>query len=141
MEFNININQLGKTDDIFGFYKYLSEQIETKNHVLLESVAEKSQEMLFISAISWCFAFALFANLLEMSVAIGAFLAGLSLASFPYNVEIIGKVKSLRDFFAIIFFVSLGMQLNFVNFSSMIIPAAISFWMISPVKYASNDSP
>src|SRR3989338_4605083 len=45
------------------------------------------------------------------SIIIGSFVAGVSLANLPYNIEIISKVNSLKDFFATIFFVSLGMQL------------------------------
>jgi len=45
------------------------------------------------------------------SVAIGAFVAGMAIATFPYNLEVVGKVRSLRDFFAIIFFVSLGLKI------------------------------
>ncbi|MFX0099501.1 MAG: anthranilate synthase component I family protein [Candidatus Hodarchaeota archaeon] len=47
MDLNINIQKLGKTDDIFGFYKYLTKDNESKNSVLLESVGEQSHEMLF----------------------------------------------------------------------------------------------
>ncbi len=70
----------------------------------------KSQELLFLTSIMWCFAMAMFAGFLGYSIAIGAFLAGLSLASLSYSLEISSRVKSLKDFFAIIFFVSLGMQ-------------------------------
>jgi len=73
--------------------------------------AAKSQELLFLSSIAVCFLFSIAAYYLGLSIAIGAFLAGLSLASLPYNFAIIGRVKSLRDFFATIFFVSLGMEL------------------------------
>ena len=46
------------------------------------------------------------------SIAIGAFLAGVALGSLEYNLEIIGKVRSLKDFFSLLFFVSLGMGLS-----------------------------
>jgi Kef-type K+ transport system membrane component KefB/voltage-gated potassium channel Kch len=81
--------------------------------------AAKSVELLFLTSLAWCFAFSAFAylafsNLLGFevtsSLSIGAFLAGVSLASFPYNLEILGRIRSLKDFFATIFFVSLGMQ-------------------------------
>lgn len=74
----------------------------------------KSTETLFLFALSWCLIFSFIS--LEMgfeTVTIGAFLGGMSLAIFPYNLEVIGRVKSLRDFFATIFFVSLGMQITF----------------------------
>jgi Kef-type K+ transport system membrane component KefB len=75
------------------------------------SFVAKSQELLFLSAVSWCFVFAGITYLFGYSVAIGAFLAGVSLASTSYNIEIIGRVRVLRDFFSTIFFVSLGMLL------------------------------
>jgi len=62
-----------------------------------------------MSAIAWCFLIALFANYLGLSLAIGAFIAGISLAQLEYSYDISSKVKPLRDFFSIIFFVSLGM--------------------------------
>ncbi|PIN81614.1 sodium:proton exchanger, partial [Candidatus Woesearchaeota archaeon CG10_big_fil_rev_8_21_14_0_10_30_7] len=52
----------------------------------------------------------------------GAFLAGISLASIPYNLEIESKAVSLRDFFSTIFFVTIGMQITFANFEFWIIP-------------------
>ncbi|MBI4141989.1 cation:proton antiporter [Candidatus Woesearchaeota archaeon] len=75
--------------------------------------AAESHELLFIASVAWCFLFAMIAVWLELSVAIGAFLAGISLASLPYSFDIINKTRSLRDFFATIFFVSLGMQIVF----------------------------
>ncbi len=72
----------------------------------------KSQELLFMASISWCFILSIFAASLGYSMAIGAFLAGVSLASLKYSIEIFSKVRSLRDFFAILFFVSLGMQMT-----------------------------
>ena len=80
----------------------------------------KIQELLFISAISICFLFAGLAYYLGFSIAIGAFLAGVSLASFPYNIEIVGRIKSLKDFFSVLFFASLGVQLVFTGISSKI---------------------
>jgi Trk K+ transport system NAD-binding subunit len=62
------------------------------------------------------------------SVAIGAFLAGVSLASLSYNLEIISMVKSLRDFFATIFFVSLGMQITLA--ATMLVAPIIMFSLL-----------
>ncbi len=49
--------------------------------------------------------------MLGFSIAIGAFVAGLTIANLPYNIEVIARVRSLKDFFATLFFVSLGMEL------------------------------
>lgn len=73
--------------------------------------AARSHELLFLAATTMLFLFAMVFNYLGFSIAIGAFVAGVALANLPYNVEIITRVKSLRDFFATIFFVSLGMRL------------------------------
>ncbi len=83
--------------------------------------AAKSQELLFLCAVSVCFLFSLLSVSIGFSIAVGAFLAGLSLASLPYNLDIIGKVSPLKDFFALLFFVSLGMQL-YLNGNIMLSP-------------------
>ncbi len=70
-----------------------------------------SSEMLLLSSLAWCFAVALISKLAGFSLEIGAFLAGIALAPLPYNLEIISRVKPLRDFFITLFFVALGTQL------------------------------
>ena len=70
------------------------------------------QELLLIMSLAVCFTFALVFQFLGFSIAIGAFIAGLALGNLQYNLEIVGKMKSLRDFFALLFFVSLGMGLS-----------------------------
>jgi len=77
-------------------------------------VSAKSNELLLLSALSACFIFSLFALGFGFSIAIGAFIAGIALANLPYNIEIIGRMESLRNFFAILFFVSLGLKF-FIN--------------------------
>ncbi|MEE9323161.1 MAG: cation:proton antiporter [Candidatus Aenigmarchaeota archaeon] len=79
---------------------------------VLDYAAEK-HEILFLTAVANCFFFIGASYVLGFSVAIGGFIAGLSMANFPYNIEIAGEVHALRDFFSIVFFSSLGMQLNF----------------------------
>lgn len=81
---------------------------------IFDAVSE-SAELLFLSAISWCFIYVAFALFLGFSVVIGAFLAGIGLASSPYHYQIQGKMKPLRDFFVTLFFVYLGTQVNFAD--------------------------
>ena len=95
--------------------------------------AAKSQELLFLSAVSFCFLFSLLAFSLGFSIIIGAFLAGVSLASLPYNFDIIGQVRSLKDFFATIFFVSLGMQLVLVS-TALLVPFLLFFLAVTVIK-------
>ncbi len=93
--------------------------------------AAKSQELLFLIAISVCFLFSLAFSIIGFSIAIGAFVAGVSLANLPYNLDIIAKVRSLRDFFATIFFVSLGLEMTFGGVKELVIPLiALSVFVI-----------
>lgn len=72
----------------------------------------RNQELLLIMALTVCFIFSFAFQYLGFSLAIGAFIAGIALGNLDYRLEIIGKVKSLRDFFALLFFVSLGMAMS-----------------------------
>jgi Kef-type K+ transport system membrane component KefB len=72
----------------------------------------KSTELLFLTSVAWAFLFAIICDALGFSKEIGAFVAGLSLATLPYNLEIIGRVKPLKDFFLVIFFVVIGLEVS-----------------------------
>lgn len=71
----------------------------------------KSQEMLLLFSITWCIALASLFSILNFSLEIGALLAGITLSVSPYKHEISAKMKPLRDFFIMIFFVMLGSQM------------------------------
>ena len=60
---------------------------------------------------AWCFLVVLVAAQLGLSQEMGALIAGISLSTFPYNLDVIAKVISLRDFFITLFFVTLGTQI------------------------------
>ena len=75
----------------------------------------KKHELLLISSLGVCFLFSLAFHYLGFSIVIGAFAAGLTLGNLRYQLEIIGRMKPLRDFFALLFFVSLGMTLKLNN--------------------------
>ncbi len=77
-------------------------------------LSAQNAELLYLTALATCFGFIGLAYILNISLAIGAFLAGLAIAKLPYNVEAVSLIRGLRDFFVTIFFVSLGTQLNFV---------------------------
>jgi len=71
-----------------------------------------SKETIFIWALCWCFLVVGAANYLQLSVEIGALLAGLSLAQLPYNRDLQHRIKPLMNFFVAIFFVTLGIQVQ-----------------------------
>jgi Kef-type K+ transport system membrane component KefB len=72
-----------------------------------------SGEAMFIWSLCWCFLFVIGAEVLQLSLEIGAFLAGLSLAQLPYNHDLRRRVHPLMNFFLAVFFVALGLQMEF----------------------------
>jgi Kef-type K+ transport system membrane component KefB/Trk K+ transport system NAD-binding subunit len=92
--------------------------------------AAKHQELLLISSLAVCFSFSLGFHYLGFSVAIGAFIAGITLGNLDYNIEIISKMKSLRDFFSLLFFVSLGMGLSLGVFKKFWVPLLILLFIV-----------
>ncbi len=75
--------------------------------------AARSNELLFLSALAVLFFFIILTYVSDLSIVIGAFIAGVSLANSPFKMELESRVAPLRDFFAILFFVALGMQVVF----------------------------
>ncbi|MGK2896060.1 MAG: cation:proton antiporter [Candidatus Saccharimonadales bacterium] len=85
----------------------------------------KNQELLFLSTLAWGFGIASAFALAGFSHEVGALFAGVSLASLPYATEMSSKLKPLRDFFIVLFFVSLGETFVFDNLFEILIPAII----------------
>lgn len=86
------------------------------NRYILSTVfraVSDSGELLFLTALAWCFGFITLSVLMGFSVMIGAFLAGVALASSPFHFHIQGKIKPMRDFFTALFFVYLGTRVSF----------------------------
>jgi Kef-type K+ transport system membrane component KefB len=73
--------------------------------------AAESNEFLFLCSLAVLFFFIILAYISDISIVIGAFIAGISLANSPFKLELESRISPLRDFFAILFFVALGMQL------------------------------
>lgn len=78
----------------------------------------KSSEILFVVSLGWCLVIAALvaSPWIGFSVEMGGFLAGLALASVSENLSIISKVRPLRDFFMVLFFVALGGSISFAGF-------------------------
>lgn len=84
-----------------------------------------SQELLFLISLAWVFGTAAVVNKLGFSLEIGGFLAGLALANSSEHFEIAGKIKSLRDFFILVFFAILGSSLIFSNLGGLVLPIVV----------------
>ncbi|MDB5176360.1 MAG: rane protein of unknown function [Candidatus Saccharibacteria bacterium] len=104
---------------VIGVLAFLSIKVLPR---VTKSVA-KSQELLFLFALAWGFGVASVVNFVGFSIEIGALFAGVALAHLPYASQIGARLKPLRDFFVILFFISLGGHLQIGDISTAIIPA------------------
>lgn len=93
-----------------------------------------SQELLFISSLAWLFIVAAGAGLLGFSTAIAGFLAGFALANSSEHFQIATKMRPLRDFFLLGFFVLLGSSLHFGNFSEFSLIALVLLVFVLFIK-------
>ena len=84
-----------------------------------------SQELLFLFTVAWGFGIATLFDISGFSLEVGALFAGISLASLPYATEMSSRLKPLRDFFIILFFIFLGETFGLDNITSAIVPALI----------------
>jgi len=91
----------------------------------LVKFAAASQELLLVFSLGWCFAVAGILTYFGFGPEIGALIAGISLSGTHYEHEINARVKPLRDFFLILFFVALGTQLQLATAAQMIWPIVI----------------
>ncbi|MFT4800011.1 MAG: Kef-type K+ transport system membrane component KefB, partial [Candidatus Azotimanducaceae bacterium] len=82
-------------------------------------------EYIFLIAIGWCLGLSEIASMVGLSHEIGAFIAGVSVATSPIALYIANHLKPLRDFFLILFFFSIGAEFQLGLLGSVIVPAAI----------------
>lgn len=91
----------------------------------LSSVFAGSQELLFIFSLAWGLGLSALFHAMGYSIEIGALIAGVTLAASPFAYEIGSRLKPLRDFFIILFFILLGAQIVLTNIGALILPAII----------------
>lgn len=91
----------------------------------LFTYAASNSELLFLMALAWCFTVASTLQLLGFGIEVGALLAGVTLAGTGFQHEIEAKIRSLRDFFLVIFFIVLGTHLTIDSLSSVIVPGLV----------------
>lgn len=78
----------------------------------------KTPELVLLSSIAWCFLTCGLAEKAGLSKEMGALIAGMSIAAFPYGTDVIAKLAGVRDFFVTLFFVSLGLQFPMPSWGS-----------------------
>ncbi len=96
-------------------------------YILIKLIArfDHFKEYIFLLAIGWCLSLAEIASAMGLSAEIGAFVAGVALATSPIALYIADRLKPLRDFFLILFFFSLGAQLNISLLPEIIVAAVV----------------
>lgn len=73
----------------------------------------KSPELVVVSTMAWCFLVAGAAGWAGLSKEMGALIAGVVIAAFPYGAEVASRISGVRDFFLTLFFVALGLKIPF----------------------------
>lgn len=97
----------------------------------ISSYFAASQELLFLFSISWGLGLASLFYYFGFSIEIGALIAGVTLSVSSYAYEIGSRMKPLRDFFVVLFFVLLGSHIILTDIVSIIWPAVIlSFFVL-----------
>ena len=120
----IGLNALGETSEASVAYTVLAMLLKGSaflvviglvTQYLLPSLLHllsRSQELLVLFGIAWAVALATLGDMLGFSKEVGAFVAGVSLASTPYRDALGARLVSLRDFLLLFFFIDLGARLD-----------------------------
>lgn len=95
-----------------------------------------NQHAFFIHGVAWAFLFITAAQYLNLSMEIGAFFAGLSLAQLPYSRELQERVRPLTDIFMAVFFVNFGLNLVPGQLSAYLFEAIIASGVIMVSKFS-----
>jgi Kef-type K+ transport system membrane component KefB len=102
---------------------------------LFRSIA-KLPELMLVTSLAWCFLICAGANSAGLSREMGALVAGVALSTLPYNVDIVAKVVSIRDFFVTLFFVALGMKIPLPT-PTILVEAGISSLFLVASRFLS----
>jgi hypothetical protein len=97
---------------------------------LFHSIA-KLPEIMLVMSLAWCFLVCAAAAYAGLSREMGALIAGVALSTFPYSLDVIAKVISIRDFFVTLFFVALGMKIPVPTAGIIWLALATSLFLIA----------
>ncbi len=98
-----------------------------ERYVLIKLIRkfDKIREYIFLTAIGWCLGVSELAALIGLSHEIGAFIAGVALATSPIALYIADSLRPLRDFFLVLFFFSLGAGFDLQVLLEVLVPASV----------------
>lgn len=87
-------------------------------------------ELVLVGALSWCFLLAGLAGALGLSREMGALIAGMMISTFPYTLDVVAKVTSIRDFFVTLFFVGLGLMIPIPTWNFLLWMVIFSLFLV-----------
>lgn len=112
----------------FGFEKFILRKLFRRFN--------RIREYLFLVSIAWCLSLAMLAHAAGLSEEIGAFIAGVSIASSPIAFYIAESLKPVRDFFLVLFFFAMGAGVNVEYFGEVLLPALLLTVLVIGLKPA-----
>ena len=124
---------------IFAAVLFITLLLYLAHSVILPKLSRflsSSQELLYAFSLAWAFGIAALSLGLGLSMEVGALFAGVSMATMKFAQETSSRLKPLRDFFLILFFVALGEKLNLthlVNSVPLALCLSIVALMIKPI--------
>lgn len=95
---------------------------------------DRFHEYIFLIALGWCLGMAEAAAALGLSAEIGAFIAGITIATSPISQYIAVNLKPLRDFFLILFFFSVGARFDLAVLNQVLLPAIVLSILVLGLK-------
>lgn len=134
----VNVQRLGMAFlmlPVVGLFAFLFVR-----YVLLKLIQrfDRFHEYIFLVSIGWCLGLAQLTHAVGLSAEIGAFLAGISIATSPISQYIALSLKPLRDFFLILFFFSLGASMDLGLLKDVILAASVfaaAILLVKPVVF------
>jgi Kef-type K+ transport system membrane component KefB len=90
-----------------------------------------SPELLLVTSVGWCFLLSGAAGLGGLSYEMGALVAGMVIAAFPYGTEVVARLSGVRDFFVTLFFVSLGLKIPEPTVGLVVLATAAAAFVVA----------
>ena len=100
----------------------------------LSDYLDSSKELLLISSIGWALGVSAICAKIGFSIEVGALFAGMSMASLPISHEVSSRLRPLRDFFVVIFLITVGHSLALENIRAIWLPAILFSLLVFTVK-------
>lgn len=131
---HFSFNEIGLI--IIGFPVILVTAFVAERYIITPLIHsfDRIQEYIFILSIGWCLLITVMSAMIGLPDEIGAFIAGVTLASHPISLYIADNLKPLRDFFLVIFFFTIGASFDLTYLPQIIISATVLSAIILIVK-------